>query len=94
MPRATTKTKNPFDKSKKYITVLEAGWVFVGRNVQTDNGLLIEEAQNIRLWGTTTGLGQIALSGPTAETVLDNYGVIRVPDSKVLYTIPCEYDEK
>jgi hypothetical protein len=34
----------------------------------------IDRCQCVRRWGTTRGLGQLALEGPTAETKLDPEG--------------------
>ena len=45
----------------------------------------------IRVWGTTAGLGEIALKGPTKDTVLDFAGTVDVPHSKVLSVIYCSY---
>ncbi len=74
----------------KEIFVVEAGFVFVCDNA-TLNGSdwTLEGAQVIRRWGTTAGLGQIALSGPTKNTVLDPCGTATVPAGKVLFRLPC-----
>lgn len=79
---------------KKQIVVIEGGWVFIGEvsvvEGSIDNGdLIIRSAQNIRKWGTTRGLGEIALSGPPTDCILDQYGVVRVPRGQVLFTIDC-----
>ena len=37
----------------------------------------INGAKNIRRWGATKGLGQLA-TGPTTNTVADDYGTVRV----------------
>lgn len=79
-----------FEPGKKYIVVIEAGWVFQGFPSRKAGHVELDKAENIRQWGTTAGLGQIALQGPTAETQLDNYGMIKIPESKILFTIPCE----
>lgn len=86
------KITDPAAEAVKQIIVVEERWVFMGyvRPSRTGTHLVIEECQNIRIWGTTAGLGQIALTGPTPETVLDPYGTIAIPMSKVLYVIDCE----
>jgi len=58
-----------------HIVVLQRGWVVMGSLCR--GGLLpegyckIRDAKVIRRWGTTRGLGQIALEGPTENTILD-----------------------
>lgn len=74
------------------IYVVESGWVFLA-DTTADNGdsVNLKGVSVIRSWGTTKGLGEIALNGPTKETVLDACGQIDVPKGKVLFTIPCVY---
>ena len=70
------------------IVVLHRGFVFVGEVERTDREVIIHNARNVRRWGTTYGLGEIALNGPTASTVLDICGTIRfTPLAEV-----CAYD--
>lgn len=79
-------------KSQKVIVVVEAGWVFLAEDSEEREGKLwLTDASTIRLWGTTKGLGEIALSGPTKTTILDYCGNPSVPLGKVLFTIPCTY---
>jgi hypothetical protein len=74
------------------IYVVESGWVFLADScVATDAVFLLSGVSVIRSWGTTKGLGEIALNGPTKETVLDPCGQVDVPKGKVLFTIPCSY---
>ena len=59
------------------IIVADRGWVFVGSCTDEDNGdVTIRNCRNIRQWGTTRGLGEL-VNGPTAKTVLDDYGTVR-----------------
>ncbi len=73
-----------------YIAVLDKGFVYVGEVTQYDNGYLIEEARNIRVWGTKDGLGQLARSGPTKDTVLDAAGSLLVPSHAAQHFIVTE----
>ena len=78
--------------SNKTIVVLQAGWVFIGVLHPAKDGkhAFLTEASNIRKWGTTAGLGQIALTGPTENTVLDPCGIVVLDaPQNVLFTIPC-----
>ena len=63
---------------EKQIIVGQRGWVFIGDVRQDGDQVVIENAQNIRRWGTTTGLGQLALEGPQPNTVLDPAGTVMI----------------
>lgn len=81
------KTKTPS------ICVLDSGFVYVGLASIQEGELKIEKAQNVRKWGTTKGLGQLALEGPTEETTLDPSGVVLTPyPHKVNHIIPLSAD--
>jgi hypothetical protein len=70
------------------IVVLQRGWVVVGRVAEESaTELRLENAAVIRRWGTTRGLGQIAINGPTDETVLDPCGVVRAHPLAVVMQI-------
>lgn len=76
------------------IAVLKDGWVFVGNCERHDDGrLTITVAYDIRTWGTTEGLGQIALNGPTKDTVLDVYGTVWAEAHDLKFRIPCVEDK-
>ena len=74
----------------KIIAVIQSGWVFVGDDHSTKSELRLHNASCIRKWGTTNGLGQIAISGPTPDTVLDPCGELTAPMGSVLFTIKCQ----
>ena len=59
------------------IIIADRGWVFVG-NCQdhADGSVTITNCRNIRKWGTTAGLGELA-NGPKSGTVADVYGTVR-----------------
>lgn len=61
------------------IVVLDKGFVYVGRVTTDGEWVHIANAHNIRRWGTTQGLGQLALSGPTTSTELDAVGTVKAP---------------
>lgn len=76
------------DSRRLQIVVLHRGFVFVGDVERSENEIVIHNAQNVRRWGTTKGLGEIADGGPTANTKLDMAGTIRFsPLSEI-----CSYD--
>ena len=60
------------------IIVADKGFVFVGNCEENGDGsVTIRNCRNIRRWGTTKGVGQLA-TGPTANTVHDEFGTVRV----------------
>ena len=77
-------------EAKKQIVILDRGFVFVGDVAQEGDWLVISNAQNVRRWGTTKGLGELAASGPMSKTVLDSAGVVRAPLRAVIGTLDCE----
>ncbi|MFP5471952.1 MAG: hypothetical protein ACLGGV_10195, partial [Bacteroidia bacterium] len=61
------------------IAVLDRGFVYVGQVDRADPEMLVlRHAKNIRVWGTTKGLGEL-VNGPTSSTKLDHVGTVRVP---------------
>lgn len=66
------------DPTAYKIVVLQRGWVFVGRySLDPETQIVtLTDAKNIRIWGTTKGLGQLAESGPTGSTKLNPAGVV------------------
>jgi hypothetical protein len=72
------------------IVVLDRGFVYVG-NVSWDGDMLvITAARNIRRWGTTQGLGELARLGPRPNTVLDDVGTVRAPARALISLIDTE----
>lgn len=71
------------------IVVLHRGFVFVGDVERGDGEIVIHNARNIRRWGTNAGLGQLAESGPQANTVLDPAGTIRYSPLSEICTYDC-----
>ena len=72
------------------IAVLDRGFVYVGDIEHDGEWCIITNARNIRYWGTERGLGQLALSGPTDKTILDNVGTVRVPARALISLIDTE----
>ena len=72
------------------IVVVDRGWVYVGEVEHDGEWCAITEARNVRRWGTTSGLGQLAKSGPTDETRLDDYGTVHVPAHAVIALIDAD----
>lgn len=74
------------------IVVLERGWVLVGSVTQDSKSkdLIVNNAHVVRRWGTTKGLGQLALEGPQKETKLDRTGFVSAPNHAVIFRINCD----
>ena len=72
------------------IVILDRGHVLVG-NVKVENDWIeTTNASVIRRWGTTRGLGEIAMGGPTPETKLDPIGTVRSPIRALIGLVDCE----
>lgn len=71
----------------KQIVVLQRGWVVVGDTFVDGDQIIVTDAKVIRIWGTTSGLGQLALTGPTSKTVLDQAGTVRAHVMSVVLTL-------
>ena len=66
-----------FKNGDLIIAVMDRGWVFVGfATLLADGEIRLDCAHNIHRWGTTKGLGELAVKGPLKETVLYEAGVV------------------
>lgn len=77
-------------ESKLQIAVLDRGFVYVGKVSRQGDELIIEDAKNVRRWGTDRGLGQLASEGPQEKTVLDPTPTITAPLRALIHLIDCE----
>ena len=70
------------------IILADKGFVYIGICEHLPNGqVLIQQARNIRYWGTTAGIGQLK-DGPTEKTILDWCGTVRVLPILTIETTP------
>lgn len=74
----------------RQIVVLDRGWVYTGSVTLAGDFVIIENAANIRRWGTTKGLGELAAKGPQRNTVLDPVGTVRAPQRALIALIDCD----
>lgn len=73
------------------ICILQRGWVMVGRLERNGDACKLHNANVVRVWGTTNGLGEIAKGGPTPSTKLDKtHGVVEFNDATMIACIACE----
>lgn len=77
---------------KLQIAVLDRGFIYVGLCRMVDGMLEITQAQCVRRWGTTNGLGELAMNGPTTSTKLDPAGTVHAPASALMHLIDCRTD--
>jgi hypothetical protein len=69
------------------IVILQRGWVFIGRYSEDGDNCALDNAYSIRLWGTSKGLGQLALEGKQPSTQLDKAGRVEFHRLTVVATI-------
>jgi len=75
------------------IVVVDRGFAYVGNTEISGDWCVVTNARNIRKWGTTRGLGQLALEGPQKDTVLDAAGVVRIPMRAVISVLDTEAEK-
>tara|TARA_R110000824_G_scaffold69785_4_gene179594 strand:- start:29 stop:442 length:414 start_codon:yes stop_codon:yes gene_type:complete len=72
------------------IVVCQRGFVYAGNVEFRGDYIIITDAVNLRVWGTTNGLGQLALFGATPETRADSCGTVRVHELAAVSVIDCK----
>lgn len=75
---------------KLQIVVLIRGYVYIGFTRIDGEWLYMRDALNLRTWGTSKGLGEIAQGGPTKHTVLDMGGHLKAPLSSVVFSMDAD----
>ena len=71
------------------IVVADRGFVYIGHVEMTGDFVVLRNASNIRVWGTTNGLGEL-VGGPTSKTTLDKVGTVRIPMRAVISILDVE----
>lgn len=74
------------------IAVLQRGWVVVGKYSEEEEYCHLDDAYVIRRWGTSEGLGELALGGKQDETVLDKTGKVTFHKLTSVFFIECNED--
>ena len=89
VPKDSVKASQPSGPTK--IVILQRGWVMVGLFERIGNDCKLHNAAVIRTWGTTRGLGEIAMGGPTSSTKLDKCGgLVEFDYLTMVAAISCE----
>lgn len=79
--------------SEVRICILQRGWVMVGYYKREGDNVSLTKASVIRNWGTTKGLGEIAVDGPKKDTKLDpTNGLVEFHRLTEVATIVCAED--
>lgn len=71
------------------VVVVDNGFVFWGDLRVVEDMCEISNGYNLRRFGTTRGLGQLAIEGPTIETQADKITVIHVLKTRVVFVMEC-----
>ena len=82
------------DKQKAYdgdikIVVADRGFVYIGVVEESENFVTLRNAKNIRVWGTSKGLGEL-VNGPLSYTKLDSVGTVKIPQRAIISLIDVE----
>ena len=72
------------------IVVCQRGFVYAGDVATVGDYIVIANAVNVRKWGTTKGLGELAAKGSLPDTKADATGTVRVHRLAVVSMIDCE----
>lgn len=73
------------------IAILQRGWVMVGRFGKSGTQCFLENASVIRTWGTTKGIGEIAMNGPIEDkTILDPCGNVEFHELTIVALLECD----
>ena len=72
------------------IVILDRGFVLVGEVEIVGDWVVTTDARTIRRWGTTKGIGEIAMGGPTPNTKLEDLGTVRSPLHALIGLVACE----
>jgi len=75
------------------IVILQRGFVMIGFLSKKDNDCTLTDAYVIRRWGTSWGLGELALEGKKENTVLDKAGLVEFDNLTVIARIKCDYSK-
>lgn len=83
----------PQKETEKQIVILQRGWVMVGDFSQDGVNCQLDNASIIRIWGTTKGLGELALGGPTSSTKLDPCGLVKFHELTIVSRLSVNEDK-
>lgn len=68
------------------IVILQRGWIYVGVFSKKGAQCFLDNGFNLRVWGTTKGLGEL-IDGPLKDTKLDTVPQVEFHELTVVATI-------
>jgi len=80
--------QSKFDGDIK-IVVADRGFVYIGKVTESADFVTLNNAHNIRVWGTSKGLGEL-VGGALSGTKLDKVGSLKIPLRAVISIIDVE----
>lgn len=75
------------------IVILQRGWIVIGNYYQKDSKCWIENGYVIRQWGTSEGLGQLAIEGKQENTVLDKIPKTEFHELTIVASMVCDKEK-
>jgi hypothetical protein len=72
------------------ICVLDRGWVLVGQLEKDGEEYLLINGSVVRRWGTTAGIGELAMKGPLDGTILDPLPLTKFHKDQLIFMISCD----
>ena len=72
------------------IVILQRGWIYIGEYSEDGVECKLTNAKNIRRWGTTEGLGELATKGKQENTKLDEAGTVRFHKLTIVASLDCD----
>lgn len=76
-------------KMGKQIVILQRGWIMVGDLLKIGPDFYLTNGSVVRRWGTSRGLGELALEGPKSNTVLDPIPETRFHELTLVAALKC-----
>lgn len=75
----------------RQIVAVDNGFVFVGQTIVNEDWVEMYDSANVRRYGTTKGLPQLASEGPQKETQLDPIaGLLKFPLGRLVFFMQCD----
>ena len=90
---AKQESGSPIESGARYIVTLQRGWIVVGAVTKVGNYLSISNCSVIERWGTTEGLGELAITGPTSDTRLRKTTDILTHELTVIHLMRVQNDK-
>jgi hypothetical protein len=86
------KTKEQKELGKNLV-ILQRGWIFGGDLFKNGSEYTLKNAFNVRRWGTTNGLGELAEKGKLKDTILDKVSDVTFHELTVIAILKCAQDK-